>query len=155
LQFSLSRSKFLVVGLALAVILAACDATTRGTNGGDASIGFASPTDGATVSVPFQVELESNVTLAEPETGNMHAHLYFDTTTDSTDYDIVYGTVWQVTRQLEPGEHTIIAALANPDHSLAGPTQRITVTVGEGGSDAGADAGTSPSAPPSQGIFDY
>jgi hypothetical protein len=157
LQFSLSRTRFLAVGLVLAVILAACDAGTRGTNGGNASIGFASPSEGDTVSVPFQVELESNVALAEPETGNMHAHLYFDTSTDATDYDIVYGTVWQVTRQLAPGEHTIIAALANPDHSLAGPTQEITVTVGEEGQAGadGADAGAGSSTPPSQGIFDY
>lgn len=56
----------------------------------------------------------------------------------SADYDIVYGTTWQVTRQLAPGEHTVTVALANPDHSLAGPTQQIRVVVG----------GTGGSAPP-------
>jgi hypothetical protein len=98
--------------------------------------------------MPFDVELEASVPLDDPATGNHHAHLYFDTATDSTDYDIVYGTSWQVVRPLTPGEHTIIVALANADHSLAGPTQEIQVTVdGEGGGGAD-DAGSSASPAP-------
>ncbi|HSL34153.1 MAG TPA: hypothetical protein VK871_10925, partial [Candidatus Limnocylindrales bacterium] len=59
------------------------------------------------------------------------------------------------------GEHTIIAALANPDHSLAGPTQTITIVVGEGGSSpgdsGGGDAVASPAAAPptSEPAFPY
>jgi hypothetical protein len=139
-------------GFAFAVLVAsaafACTEAIGG-NAGDQSIGFASPADGATVSAPFDVELESSVPLGEPETGNHHAHIYFDTGTDAADYDIVYGNTWQVTRDLSPGEHTLIVALANPDHSLAGPTQEIQVTVsGDGGSGGGgAPAPASPAAP--------
>jgi hypothetical protein len=104
----------------------------------------ASPANGAEVSVPFDVRLESNVPLGDPGTGNHHAHLYFDTGTDAADYDIVYGNSWQVTRSLAPGTHTIIAALANPDHSLAGPQTTFTVTVSGSGSSGGSSASPPP-----------
>lgn len=138
--------------IAFALVTAGCTVGSAGDAGADgATIGFASPSDGASVSMPFDVELEASVPLGEPETGNHHAHLYFDTSTDSADYDIVYGTTAQVTRELSPGEHTIIVALANPDHSLAGPTEEITLTVGGGGESEG---GSSPSATPPP-TFDY
>lgn len=141
----------LIAGLAITLVVAACAAGVAGggTSGGDATIGFASPSRGATVSIPFAVELTSSVALAEPETGSHHAHIYVDTTTDAADYDIVYGTTWQVTRQLSPGEHTLTVALANADHSLAGPTQSITVIVGEG------DAGAPPSVAPDPVVPGY
>lgn len=144
------RSRPLVLGalaIAVAVVVAACSSGARGAGsgpqaaGGDGqtTIAFATPTDGAQLTIPFDVQLEASVPLGEPESGNHHAHLYFDTSTDAADYDIVYGTSWQVQRPLAPGQHTIIVALANPDHSLAGPTQAITVTVGSG--DAGGSGG--------------
>jgi hypothetical protein len=91
------------------------------------------------------------VPLGPPETGNHHAHIYFDTGTNASDYDIVYGTSATVTRPLAPGRHTLIVALANPDHSLAGPTQQVTVMVGSGGSPSGGPGGPSP-APTSPAI---
>jgi hypothetical protein len=131
--------------------IAACTSGGQAAGGSaaqGATIGFGAPQDGATVPIPFDVQLDSSVPLGEPSTGNHHAHLYFDTGTDAADYDIVYGTSWQVTRQLAPGEHMITVALANPDHSLAGPTQEITVTVGRGGGSGGSPApAASPSAP--------
>lgn len=134
------------MAVALALVVGACSAAVQAGGGtaGGATISIATPTAGAEVAVPFDVRLDSNVPLGTPDTGNHHAHLYFDTGTDAADYDIVYGTSWQVTRPLSPGKHTIIAALANPDHSLAGPTQTITVTVV--GSGAGGPSGA-PSAP--------
>lgn len=136
-----------LAGLLLVLAVAACGigAQAGAGNAGGATIGVAAPADGAQVSVPFGVQLESSVPLGEPETGNHHAHLYFDTDTDSGDYDILYGTSWQVTRSLAPGTHTITVALANPDHSLAGPTQSITITVG-GGPGGGSDPAPTPSA---------
>jgi hypothetical protein len=131
---------------AFALVAAACNARAGGGSAADASIGFVTPSDGATVSVPFDVELKASEPLGDPSTGNRHAHIYFDTGTDAADYDIVYGTTWQVTRDLAPGEHTLTVALANPDHSLAGPTQQITITVsGSGGSPS---EGASPSSAP-------
>jgi hypothetical protein len=151
-QFPIRNPKFLAVGVVLALAAAGCAPGTQGGNASDATIGIVSPADGDTVSIPFGVQLESNVTLDEPETGNMHAHLYFDSSTDSADYDIVYGPTWEVTRELAPGEHTIIAALANPDHSLAGPTQEIRVTVGD---DGGADGAESTAGSPTDPGIDY
>jgi hypothetical protein len=140
----------------LVAVVAAC-AGSGGSNGGfgqaasGLTIGVSAPADGARVSIPFAVSIDSNVPLAAPETGNHHAHIYFDSvTTNTADYDIVYGNSWQVTRQLTPGKHTLIVALANPDHSLAGPQQAITVDVVAGSGGGGsAPAGTAPaSAPP-------
>jgi hypothetical protein len=152
----LHAKRSLALGAALALVATACSVGAGGGEAsGDASIGFVSPSDGATVSVPFDVELEAGEPLGDPSTGNRHAHIYFDTSTDSADYDIVYGTEAQVTRDLGLGEHTLIVALANPDHSLAGPTQEITINVGDGdGEDGATDAGTdaSPTPPPA---FDY
>jgi hypothetical protein len=142
----------LLATVAVAAIVAACStgspagspAGSGDLAAGGATIGFASPTNGSTVSIPFDVQLVASVPLGAPETGNMHAHLYFDSSTDAADYDIVYGTIWQVTRQLSPGEHTIIVALANPDHSLAGPTREIRVTVGGAGGGSAAPASSAP-----------
>jgi hypothetical protein len=148
--------KALALASIVAMVAVACSDAAGG-NAGEQTIAIASPADGATVSIPFDVQLESSVPIGEPETGNHHAHLYFDTDTNAADYDIVYSTTWQVTRDLAPGEHTIIVALANPDHSLAGPTQEIHVTVsGAGGSGGGAPAPASPAAPTSDpGGFPY
>jgi hypothetical protein len=146
-------ARTLSLAIVVALVLAACSVAGGGGEN-EGTIGFETPSDGATVSVPFDVELEASEPLGEPSTGNRHAHIYFDSVTENTaDYDIVYGTTWEVTRQLTPGEHTLIVALANPDHSLAGPMDEITLTVGEGGGEgADGDAGSDEPAPP---IIDY
>jgi hypothetical protein len=147
---NLTRARGLAGAILLALIVAACGpgagaaGSGAAADAGGATIGVAAPADGAEVSIPFDVTLESSVPLGPPESGSQHAHLYFDTGTDAADYDIVYGTSWQVTRPLTPGEHTITAALANPDHSLAGPTTTFTVTVTAAGTDG---ASTAPSQP--------
>jgi hypothetical protein len=156
LHRSIPLNRGLAFGIGIALLVAACGSGSQAAGGNadqPATIGFAAPTDGAQVTVPFDVQLEASVPLGEPETGNHHAHLYFDTDTDSAEYDIVYGNTAQVTRPLAPGQHTIIVALANPDHSLAGPTQTITVTVGEtggSGGSGGTEGSPSPVAAPSE-----
>jgi hypothetical protein len=139
-----------------AMVLAACNPGAGASGGadGDLSLSITSPADGAEVSVPFDVELESSVELGAPETGNHHAHLYFDTDITSGDYDLVYGTSAQVTRDLAPGEHTIIASLRNADHSDAGPSQEITVTVVAGNGASSGDSSSS-AEPSSDGGIDY
>jgi hypothetical protein len=149
LRFSIPKYWSLALCVALALATAACTGSEAGGSPEGLTIRIASPADGATVSVPFDVQLEASVPLADPETGNHHAHLYFDTSTDSPDYDIVYGNTWQVTRPLAPGEHTIIVAMANPDHSPAGPTQEIHITVSGGG------GGVNPPASPTDSGIDY
>ena len=127
------------LALALAFVVGACDAYAQGAGGGsggggDLTLSIAAPAVGAEVSIPFEVTLESNVALGSPETGNHHVHLFFDTDVASSDYELVYGATVQVTRDLAPGEHTIIASLRNADHSDAGPSQTITIVVAGAGS---------------------
>jgi hypothetical protein len=150
LHLKVLRTATLTAFAAAILVVEACSVGGQAVGGGDATISIASPANGAQVTIPFDVQLSSSVPLGPPETGNHHAHLYFDTGTDATDYDIVYGNTWQVTRQLAPGEHTIILAMANPDHSLAGPTQTFKVTVG--GSGGGSGGGSAPPAPSQPGI---
>jgi hypothetical protein len=141
-RFASRTTRTLALALALASVAGACDAYAQGgaggsNGGGDLTVSIAAPADGAEVSIPFEVTLESNVALGSPESGNHHVHLFFDTDTDSTDYEIVYGTTVQVSRELAPGEHTIIASLRNADHSDAGSSQTITFVVsGTGGGGA-------------------
>lgn len=135
--------KGLAARAVIALVVSAC--TGGGAGSDDLTLTVVAPADGAEVSIPFDVEVASNVPLDAPETGNHHVHLYFDTDISSPDYDLVYGTTWQVTRELTPGEHTIIASLRNPDHSDAGPNQTFSITVGEAGQD-GASESAAPSA---------
>ena len=147
MRFPTLKVRGLVAAIGVAVALGACSVGTQtgGGGAGDMTLKIASPTNGAEVSIPFDVRLESSVPLGAVETGNHHVHLYVDTDTNAADYDIVYGDSWQVTRSLLPGKHTIIAAMANPDHSLAGPTQTISVTVTGSGPGGGSSAPPSPS----------
>src|ERR687898_294374 len=131
---------------ALALVGAACsddDDTTEtgaeadtGGGGGEVAITIATPADGAEVGDSFDVELESDTEFGEPDTGLHHVHLY---------YDILYGNSFTVERDLDPGEHTIEAVIANADHSLTEASDEVTVTVGDdadGGGGGGGDTTT-------------
>jgi hypothetical protein len=146
LQFSVLKHRTLALAVAAVLAVAACGTGSQAgqsDTAGGMTIDVVEPADGSDVSIPFAVQIEASVPLGEPESGNHHVHLYFDTDTRSAEYDIVYGNTAEVTRQLEPGDHVVIAALANPDHSLAGPTHEIAVTVGDG---AGGETAPAPSA---------
>jgi hypothetical protein len=140
---------------ALAVVGAACsdddDTTETGAEadsggGGEVAITIAMPEDGAEVGDSFDVELESDTEFGEPDTGLHHVHLYYDgRSEDTADYDIVYGNSFSVERDLDPGEHTIEAVIANADHSLTEASDKVTVTVGDdsgGGGGGGGDTTT-------------
>jgi hypothetical protein len=143
-------TRILALAFALAFVVGACDTYAQAvggdsSEGGGLTLSVVAPADGAEVSIPFEVMLASNVALGSPESGNNHVHLYFDTDTASSDYEIVYGTTVQVSRELAPGEHTIIASLRNADHSDAGVSQTITFVVsGAGGSGASPDPTDTP-----------
>jgi hypothetical protein len=137
-----SRALLLLVG-AVALLAAACgggDGTSAaaGDAGGDMSLTIATPADGASVTEPFTLKVASSVPLGEPDSGRHHVHIWFDG--QEADYKINYTDTFQV-EGLPAGEHVLTAALANADHSLAGPRSEITVTVG--GGDGGATATTS------------
>jgi hypothetical protein len=114
-----------------------------GGGGGDApSVEITSPADGDTIGSTFDLELSSSEEIGEPDTGRLHFHVFVDG--DEEDYEIAYEESVTVDRDLSEGEHTIEAALANPDHSLVddAPRDEITVTVGNSGA-SGAGAGGS------------
>lgn len=126
------------VVLILAVLAAACgdgssttSASGSGAAGNNLSIRITQPADGADVTLPFDVALDSSVPVGKPDTGLHHIHIYYDGNTNEGDYDIVYSVdkPWTVERSLEPGEHTIEAVIANADHSLTDARQEITVNV--------------------------
>lgn len=95
--------------------------------------------EGARVSSPFTLSVDASVTLDDPSTGEHHVHLCFDGADCDTEYQLVYGNTFDV-GDLPPGEHTIEASLRNADHSDAGVSDEITVTVGDGGT--GPESGT-------------
>jgi hypothetical protein len=115
------------------LILAACaNASTEAAGGDDLSLQISSPSDGASVSEPFTIEVEASVPLDDPDTGEHHVHLCFDGQSCDQEYQLVYGNTFEISG-LSAGEHTIEASLRNADHSAAGPTDSITVTITSGG----------------------
>jgi hypothetical protein len=128
----------------LALLAAACAGVTSAGEGGSGSLSLriSSPMEGAQVSSPFTVDLDANVPLDDPSTGERHVHLCFDGAScgEETEYALVYGDTSEVS-DLPPGEHTIEASLRNADHTDAGPSDEITVTI-VGGGGAEADSGT-------------
>ncbi|MGH9111365.1 MAG: hypothetical protein ACRDZN_03560 [Acidimicrobiales bacterium] len=142
---------------ALALVGAACsdddttetgaeaDADAGGGGGGALAITIATPADGDEVGDSFDLEVESDTEFGESDTGLHHVHVYYDGRSDDTaDYDLVYGNSFTVERDLEPGEHTVEAVIANADHSLTEASDEVTVTVGDdaGGGGGGGDTTT-------------
>jgi hypothetical protein len=129
-----------VVGLllVLGILATACGAKASAGGSGDLSLSIASPSDGASVSQPFTVKLDASVPLGDPSTGDHHVHLCFDGGSCDTEYTLTYGDSIEVSG-LSAGTHTIEASLRNADHSDAGPTDQITVTVKGGGTEGSSD----------------
>jgi len=130
---------------ALVLFAAACASAGADTGGGGGtggpSLSIASPADGATVSEPFTVKLDASVPIGDPSTGDNHVHLCFDGAScdEVANSVITYADTVQIT-DLAPGTHTIEASLRNADHSDAGVSTSITITVSDGGS--GMNGGT-------------
>jgi hypothetical protein len=114
-----------------------------GAGASNMTLEITSPKDGATVDVPFPVDLSSSVELGPTSSGKHHVHVYFDS--DSQNYLVVEGTSVEIT-DLAAGKHVIHASLRNADHSAAGVETEVTVTVATGG------MGSSPSPTGSTGM---
>ncbi|MFI8523132.1 hypothetical protein ACIGB8_01710 [Promicromonospora sukumoe] len=108
--------------------------------GGGMTLKITSPDAGATVEVPFTVDLSSSVPLGPTDSGKHHVHVFFDG--DDQQYLVVEGDSVQVT-DLPAGEHEIDASLRNADHSAAGVETHIDVTVGSAGSGGSGSSGDS------------
>lgn len=133
---SKERNRWLGIGialLALTLVSAACGKKASGSgSGGGATLKITSPADGASVTNPLTITLDSSVPLGDPSTGDHHVHICIDVTTCGSNYTIAYNNSVQVSG-LTPGKHTILASLRNADHSDAGVSTTITVTVTGGG----------------------
>ncbi len=126
-------------GAVLALLAAGCGSDdgaggdSGGGGGGSAggmTLEITAPKDGATVEVPFTVDLSSSEELGTTESGKHHVHVFFDG--DDSEYQVVESDSVEIT-DLPAGEHEIDASLRNADHSPAGVETSITVTVGDGG----------------------
>jgi hypothetical protein len=139
----LLRGRRRVVGLLLGIGLTATACSASASAGsGNLSISIVSPSDGASVTQPFDVKVDASVPLGDPSTGDHHVHLCFDGASCDSEYTLSYGDTIQVTG-LTPGQHWIEASLRNADHSDAGASDKISVTVSGGGSGTGTSTGGS------------
>lgn len=111
------------------------DSNSGGGSSSTQAIEITSPADGADVEDGFEVDFASSEDLGATDTGKHHVHLFFD---GSDDYEVVETPSYAVDEPLDPGEHTIKAALANADHSLTGDETEITVNVTGDGSGGGS-----------------
>ena len=136
------RVRLLGAVFAIGILAAACSDAGASTGGGDLSLSITSPSDGASVSEPFTVTFDASEPIGDPSTGDHHVHLCFDGAScdDVAGSVIAYANSAQVTG-LSPGMHTIEASLRNADHSDAGVSTTITVTVSGGGSGASGASG--------------
>jgi hypothetical protein len=117
---------------AIGLLAAACGgdsdaATATGDDGTTLSI--TAPSDGAEVSVPFTVEIDSSEQIGTTDTGLHHVHVYWDG--DESAFTLVETDSVEITDAPE-GQHTLTASLHNADHTPAGVEVDITLTVGEG-----------------------
>jgi hypothetical protein len=130
---------------AIALIVAGCasdnstsgGAASGGGNGSGATVAFASPASGASVSSPVKLSFNVQGTkIGKPETGDMHLHVYVD---QSMDYTILYATSGQV--NVPSGQHTLKVVLAQPNHTETSTTATQQVDVTGGTSQAPTTAG--------------
>ena len=133
----------LVLAPALLLFTASCGGGNAPSGDGGPSLAIASPEDGASVSEPFMLTFDASVPLGDTSTGNDHVHVCFDgASCDAGNYEIAYGDSFQVAG-LPAGEHTVEASLRHADHSAAGPTDTITVTITGAGGETGGTSSSS------------
>ena len=151
-----SSAKRLVVAAAIAVagagLLAACGSDSSASDGGNPTLSITSPSAGSKVASSVDVTWDTNVELGEPDTGLDHVHVFVDG--QSNDYTVVGSDRFTVTG-LTPGDHTIDVTLQHADHSSAGASDEVDVTVAAGKPSPTPSPSPSPSDTGSSGRYDY
>ncbi|MFL6126801.1 hypothetical protein [Actinophytocola sp.] len=121
------------------------DTAAAGSGGGSSGSGaqkvtIKEPTEGASITIPFMLRLDSNVELGPTDSGKHHVHLYFDG--NDSKYEVIESENVQITDKspavagLKAGQHKMNISLRNADHSAAGFDTSITVRTGGGGGGA-------------------
>ena len=134
-----ARTLLPMLAAAIALIVAGCASNGNGTssgaqsggNSGAATVAFATPAANAKVASPVKVSFNvQGAKIGQPETGDMHLHVYVD---QSSDYKILYATSGQV--DVPAGQHTLKVVLAQPNHTETSTTatQQVDVTSSAGG----------------------
>ena len=109
-----------------------------GGNSATPTVAFATPADGAQVTSPVKLDFTvQGAKIGQPETGDMHLHIYID---QSSDYKIVYATSGQV--DVPAGQHTLKVVLAQPNHTETSTTATEQINVTGTGAGAGAPTTT-------------
>lgn len=121
-----------LLALLTGLMMAGCSAEGATTAGADdgTRLSITTPGENSQVHVPFTVKLASDVPLADPSTGEHHAHIFFDG--DDSNYILAYGdtvTIDELPTGVGPGEHVLNASLRNADHSAAGIETHIDITI--------------------------
>ena len=143
-----------VLGATVLVAATGCgsdnaDAGSTSAGSGDSAntVTIKEPTDGASISVPFKLTVDSAQELGTTDSGKHHVHLYFDGK-DSA-YEVVESESMEITssspavKGLSSGEHELDISLRNADHSPAGfdTSIKVNVTGSGGGGDQPTDDG--------------
>jgi len=140
------KSWSLIAVALLAVTACGEDSTADAAGGGGGpAISIESPADGDEVTLPLKVEVSTSEEIGPEESGKNHWHLFVDG--EELEYT-VETTLEAMLDDLSPGEHMISATLQHADHSSAGASDEITVTVtgaatgnDENDDESGADSG--------------
>ncbi len=124
-----------VLAIAVALAFAACGDGTRG-------VSFVEPQDGATVSSPVRVVMQSEeITIeeaGEAREGAGHFHIMVDvgcvepgeTIPADSDQHLHFGDgSTETTIDLAPGEHTLCLQVGDGVHTALNATHDITITV--------------------------
>lgn len=133
-----------VLGLLLATTAACADeddgdggAPALPAGSGEATLELLTPGDGDTVTVPFEVSVDTNVTLGPLADEVHHLHVWFGD--DQTDFDLYVSETAQIT-SAPNGETTMWVQVHTFDHQPASEPVGVTVTI-EGGDDNGGRSG--------------
>jgi hypothetical protein len=130
-----ARTLLPVVLAAIGLVVAGCASDNSSgsggaAGGGGATLAFASPASGASVTSPVKLSFKVQGTkIGRPETGAMHLHVHVD---QAMDYTILYATSGEV--KVPAGEHTLKVVLAQPNHTETSITASEQVDVTGGGS---------------------
>lgn len=134
----LRRSLAAAAMLGLATALTAACADDASSPSGEAtgqqdagtSLEILTPGDGDAVSVPFEVQVDTNVELGEIDDERHHLHVWFGD--DQSDFELATSTTAQV-EEAPGGETTLWVQVHTFEHQPASDPVSVTVTVDNGG----------------------
>ena len=129
-----------VLGLVVAMVTACADSDGgSGGSGGQQpecttpTIRIVEPSDGDTVTVPFEVRVDASVELGPISEGLHHFHVWFG---DTPDQPLIVESDSVRIENAPSGEQTMWVSLQEADHTPVGNPISITLTIQGGGQQA-------------------